>query len=503
MTSLLLADVVETSAAVAATNSRKAKTELLAELFARIPPAEVATVVAYLAGEARQGRIGVGWATLADIDVEPAGAPSLTVAQLDETIDRLAATSGAGSTAARERTLADLLGRATEAELDFVRRLLLGELRQGANEGLVVEGVAKAAGVPAAAVRRALMLSGDLGLTAEIAIAGGREGLADVGLEVLRPVRPMLAATSADLAAALAEVGEASVEWKLDGARVQVHRDRDEVRIWTRNLNDVTARLPTVVTAVQSLALERTILDGEVIGFAAGDRPQAFQDTMSRFGRESESAPDLVPFFFDVLHLDGEDLIDEPLAARLARLDRVAGELRVPGRVTADVTEAGEVLDAALSRGHEGVMVKAVGSPYEAGRRGKAWRKVKPVHTLDLVVIAVEWGHGRRRGWLSNLHLGARDPDAGFVMVGKTFKGMTDEMLAWQTQRFLELETHRRGHVVYVRPEQVVEIALDGVQASTRYPGGVALRFARVRGYRHDRDPAAADTIDTVRAMLG
>ncbi len=503
MSSLLLADIVQTSEAVAATSSRKAKTEALAELFARAHPDEAPLAVAYLAGEPPQGRIGVGWATLSDLDVTHAGTPSLTVAHLDATIDRVATTSGAGSTAAREGALRELFRQATPPEADFVRRLLLGELRQGANEGLVVEGVAKAAGVPAGAVRRALMLSGDLGFTARAVLRGGRDALAGIGLEVLRPLRPMLASTAPGLDAALDAIGRASVEWKLDGARVQVHRHRDVVRVWTRNLNDVTERLPTVVDAVGALDLETAVLDGEVIGYAPDDRPQAFQDTMSRFGRESESSLDLVPFFFDLLHLDGRDLIDEPLATRVAQLELVAGELRVPGAITGDPAEAARVLDAALERGHEGVLVKAADSRYEAGRRGKAWRKVKPVHTLDLVVIAVEWGHGRRRGYLSNLHLGARDPDGGFVMVGKTFKGMTDEMLAWQTERFLELETHRQGHVVHVRPEQVVEIALDGVQASSRYPGGVALRFARVRGYRPDRDPATADTIATVRAMLG
>jgi DNA ligase-1 len=379
----------------------------------------------------------------------------------------------------------------------------VGELRQGALEGLVADAVARASDVPATVLRRAWMLDGDLGRVALAARTGGRAALESIGLTVLQPVRPMLAATSESVAAALGELGAASVEWKLDGARIQVHRMGDDVRVFTRNLNDVTHRVPEVVTVARSLAATRFVLDGETLALGDDESPDAFQDTMSRFGRDDGiTGAELRPFFFDCLHVDGNDLLDRPLVERLDALSRVAGDHRVPGVVTEDLAQAEAVLDTSLKTGHEGVMVKAADSLYVAGRRGKTWRKVKPVRTLDLVVIAVEWGHGRRQGRLSNLHLGARDPAGGFVMVGKTFKGMTDELLAWQTEQLLARETHRDGIVVHVRPELVVEIALDGVQASTRYSGGVALRFARVKGYRPDKSPADADTIDTVRAML-
>jgi DNA ligase-1 len=345
------------------------------------------------------------------------------------------------------------------------------------------------------------MLDGDLSRVATIAATEGEAGLGAVGLRVLRPVLPMLAATAADVAAAVAAGGVSSVEWKLDGARVQVHRDGDEVRVFTRNLNDVTARLPGVVQAVQALAADQFVLDGEVLGVGDDERPDLFQDTMSRFGRHDVAGASLGVWFFDLLHLDGRDLLDEPLSVRATLLDALVGPLRVPAVVTDDPEVAARFLSGALAAGHEGVMVKEVSSRYEAGRRGSAWRKVKPVRSLDLVVLAAEWGHGRRRGWLSNLHLGARGPDGAFVMVGKTFKGLTDEVLTWQTARLLELEVARFGIVVEVRPELVVEIALDGVQSSDRYPGGVSLRFARVRRYRPDKSPAEADTIDDVRAI--
>jgi DNA ligase-1 len=348
------------------------------------------------------------------------------------------------------------------------------------------------------------MLSGDLCETARLALTGGREALGDVHLLVLRPVQPMLAASAESVADALAATGPASVEWKLDGARIQVHRAGDDVRVFTRNLNDVTERLPEVVAAARLLGPRALVLDGEVIGVGDDARPRRFQDTMSRFETQQtdEHGVPLTALFFDCLHVDGDDLITRPLSERLDVLASVVGERRIPGTRTADPSVAADVLASALSGGHEGVVVKALDSIYEAGRRGAAWRKVKPVHTLDLVVLAVEWGSGRRHGWLSNLHLGARLPDGGFVMVGKTFKGMTDELLAWQTERLQSIATGSDGHVVHVRPELVVEIALDGVQASRRYAGGVALRFARVRGYRPDKSPAEADTIDAVRALL-
>ena len=501
LTSLPLARVVDTSARVGATRSRKEKTAALAELLVMADADEVALVVSLIAGEPRQGRVGIGWSTLSSVDVTTAADATLTVADIDALLDQIAATTGEGSAAARHDLLATTLEAATEPEADFIRRLLLGELRQGANEGLVVEGVAKATGIKGAVVRRALMLSGDLGLVTETAVRSGADGLAAVGLQLGRPMRPMLASTSASASDAIADLGTASVEWKLDGARIQVHRRGDAVAIWTRNLNEITGRLPGVVQAVRALPAESLVLDGEVLGFAEDEAPMAFQDTMSDFGADEADTSGLRPFFFDLLHRDGTDLIDEPLADRRRHLEEVCGPLSIPGRITDDAALAESVLEEALAAGHEGVMVKSADSTYEAGRRGKTWRKVKPVHTLDLVVLAAEWGHGRRTGWLSNLHLGARDPDGGWVMVGKTFKGLTDDLLRWQTEAFLEREVGRSGITVEVRPELVVEIALDGVQTSTKYPGGVALRFARVKGYRPDKDPADADTIDAVRAM--
>jgi DNA ligase 1 len=503
------ADLVATSAAVTATRSRLAKVGAIAELLAGLEPDEIVVAVGFLTGEPRQGRIGVGWATIGSIDVAPALEPTLTLADIDAAVVSVAGTSGAGSEAARRAQLSAVLARATEPEADFIRRLFTGGLRQGALEGVMLDAIARASEVEPALVRRAAMRSGDIGATARIALTDGRAGLEAVHFEALRPVLPMLAGSSESVTAALEATGLASVEWKLDGARVQVHRSGSEVRIFTRNLNDVTGRLPEVVDLVRSLPVSEVVLDGEAIGVADDDRPHRFQDTMSRFGTDVDDATattgrSLRAFFFDCLRADGVDLLDEPLSTRREVLERVAPGYVVPSLVT-DEADAGEAFLAdALAAGHEGVMVKALSSTYEAGRRGTAWRKVKPVRTLDLVVLAAEWGSGRRVGWLSNLHLGARDPadpDA-FVMVGKTFKGLTDALLTWQTERFQEIATSDDGRVVFVRPELVVEIALDGVQASKRYAGGVALRFARVRGYRPDKSPADADTIDTVRALL-
>lgn len=583
---MLLAEVVATTEAVAATSSRTAKAEALAGLLQRAGAAEAAVVARLVAGDPRQGRVGVGWATVAQMasepgaerpvppddeqgpamteptgpepgraEAEPAGPePGLTVADLDSLLDAVAAASGAGAAGRRTGLIDGFLARATPAEAGFLRRLLVGELRQGAGEGVVVEAVARAAGVPAAAVRRGVMLSGDLGAVAEIALTGGRAGLEAVGLELFRPIRPMLASAAASAEAAVTEMGRASVEWKLDGVRVQVHRRGETVRIWTRNLNEVTDRLPGVVAIVRSLPVRSAVLDGELAVLDDDLSPgAAFQDTMSRFGtddgpdfsatdsdggggadegtRQAEEADTveaaqsdssqyadegagqaeegdgaaalrLTPMFFDLVHRDGADLLDEPLAVRLDQLAEVAGDHRVPGTVTDDPAAAAAVFAEAVGRGHEGVVVKAADSAYAAGRRGKAWRKVKPVHTLDLVVLAVEPGSGRRRGWLSNIHLGARGPDGGFVMVGKTFKGMTDEMLEWQTRRFRDLAVSVERYVTRLRPEQVVEVAVDGVQRSSRYPGGVALRFARVLRYRSDKPAASADTIEAVRRLL-
>ncbi len=511
--STLLADVVTTTEAVVATRARSTKVAALADLLARLEGDELPIVVAFLMAAPRQGRIGVGYRTVAAIDAEPADEPGLTILDADRALTTLAGLHGPGSQKARSDVLVDLMGRATEGEQDLLRRLLVGELRHGALEGLVTDATAKAFGVPLAAVRRAAMLAGDLPRVAVIARDEGEEGLGTVGLTVGRAVQPMLAQTAADVAEAITlatGIGDgdddgarlASVEWKLDGARIQVHRRGDEVRIYTRNLNDVTDRLPGIVALARSLPATSLVLDGEAVGVGEDELPRTFQDTMSAFGQQDGVAgAGLQSRFFDLLHLDGEDLLERPLTDRLGALERVAGPWRIPGVLTSDPAEGQRVLDEALANGHEGVMVKDATSPYEAGRRGGAWRKVKPVHTLDLVVLAVEWGSGRRKGWLSNLHLGARDPEGGFVMVGKTFKGLTDELLTWQTERFLDLATEKGDWVVHVRPEQVVEIALDGVQTSTRYPGGVALRFARVRRYRDDKGPDEADTIDTVRAM--
>jgi DNA ligase-1 len=503
---VLFAEVVATSDSVASTRARSTKIAALADLLRRTPPDEIEAAVGFLIGEPRQGRIGVGWSTVSGLDVPPSSAAQLTIADVDQALHRILTTTGSGSVAGRQTILRELFGRATPAEADFLKRQLVGELRQGALAGLMHDAIAKAASVPAALVRRAAMLSGDLGRTAAVALTDGEPGLRSVQLDVGRGVQPMLAAPAPDLESALSEVGTAAVEWKLDGARIQVHRFDDDVRVFTRNLNDITTRLPGVVEWALSLPVRAVVLDGEAIGVDADARPRAFQDTMSSFGRDRDpiagAAGALDAFYFDALHLDGDDLIDRPLRDRLEVVHALVGERRIPSLVTASADDAAAVLTSALDAGHEGVMVKAVDSTYDAGRRGRAWRKVKPVRTLDLVVLAAEWGHGRRRGWLSNLHLGARGPDGTFVMVGKTFKGLTDTLLEWQTNELLAREIGRDGITVHVRPELVVEIALDGVQASSRYAGGVALRFARVRRYRDDKAADAADPIEAVVSLL-
>ncbi len=458
--------------------------------------------VAWLNGAPRQGRIGVAW-TRASTLTGRAGKPTVQIDDLDEALNRLEACVGPGSESRRAAIIEELGDGLTREEAAFVRALLTGELRQGARSGLMTDAVAVAADVAVDLVRRAAMLSGDLPETARNALTGGAAVLEDVHLTVGVAVQPMLATTATDVANGLGSTGPASVEWKLDGVRIQAHRLGDLVHLYTRNLNDVTDRMPSVVDELRALPVESVILDGEVIGVTEAGLPEAFQDSASTFGRRTGPGPvTLDASWFDILHLDGRDLIDEPLETRLAAMDTVPGLRRIPSVHTDDAGVAQRLLDDALATGHEGAMVKSLASTYGAGRRGRAWRKVKPVHSLDLVVLAVEWGSGRRRGLLSNLHLGALGPDGVPVMVGKTFKGLTDELLAWQTERFLELETHRDGHVVFVRPEQVVEIALDGAQVSTRYPGGLALRFARVRRYREDKAPTDADPLDAVHALL-
>jgi DNA ligase-1 len=503
----LLAELVDTSAAVAATSSRKEKSSLIAEFLEGLEPDERDVAVGFLIGSPRQGRIGVGYAALRDLHGPAAGDAGLQVLEIDASLTVLAEMSGPGSQAARRSHLEHLFGRATVTEREFLIRLMIGEVRQGALDGVMIDAIAKAGRVKAAAVRRANMLRGDLRAVAAVAMENGQAGLAAFRLEVGRPLEPMLAKTADSVPAGLAALqGEAIFEWKLDGARVQVHRDGEKVAVFTRNLRDVTDGLADVVAAVRELPARVDVLDGEVIATEDSGRPLAFQDTMSRFGSGSERdhPTKLTAYFFDILHLDGRDLIDEPASVRLGALaEATGGTYEIPRLITDDPIAAQEFADGAIAAGHEGVMVKALDAPYQAGRRGAAWLKVKPTHTLDLVVLAVEWGHGRRTGTLSNLHLGARDPEAGgFVMLGKTFKGLTDEMLAWQTQRFLELEASREGHIVHVRPEQVVEVAFDGVQVSSRYPGGVALRFARVKRYREDKTAEEADTIGSVRAHL-
>lgn len=518
---VLLAELATVSQAVSATSARLAKVAALADGLRAASADEAPVVVAYLSGELPQRQIGVGWAALRSVPA-PASDSSLTVLAVDEAFSRIKAVAGKGSAAERKRLVAELFAAATQQEQYFLVRLLSGELRQGALDGVMTDAVAKAAEVPAAEVRRAVMLSGSLAATARAALGGGSAALAGFGLRVGYPLKPMLAASEASLDEALARIGgQVAVEWKLDGVRVQAHvshadpgasLDARGVRLFTRSLDDITGRLPEVVAVLRELPVRDAVLDGELIALRPDGRPYAFQDTASRAATEiaapgtSNHGLGKVPltiFLFDALHLDGTDLIDLPDAERHAALAAVVPEsMLMPRLVTDSVEEATEFFQDAVKRGHEGVVVKSLATPYAAGRRGAGWIKVKPRHTLDLVVLAVEWGHGRRQGWLSNLHLGARDPETGgWVMLGKTFKGLTDELLTWQTERLLALEDHRDDWTVYVRPELVVEIAFDGVQRSPRYPGGVALRFARVLRYRTDKQASEADTIETVLAL--
>jgi len=501
-------DLVATSRRVAATPARLGKVEYLASCLRAMTLDEVEIGASYLGGSVRQRRDGLGHAALQNVRTAAAAEPTLELRDVDAAFTRIAELRGPGSTSERQRILGAIFARATAEEQEFLGRLVIGELRQGALEGVLAEAIARAAGVGALAVRRALMLAGDPGSVARAALAEGDAGLARFGLELFRPLQPMLAETAEDAAEAMTRLGRAALEYKIDGARVQVHRDGDDVRVFTRRLNDVTAAVPEIVAAVRTLPIRRIVLDGEVVALRSDGRPEPFQVTMRRFGsrldvtRLARELP-LTPFFFDCVHVDGDDLLDRPATERWDALAGIVPESqRIPRRVAETGDEANAFLAAALAAGHEGVMLKSLAATYEAGRRGAAWLKLKPAHTLDLVVLAVEWGSGRRRSWLSNLHLGARDPEhGGFVMLGKTFKGMTDDMLRWQTERFLALEIARDAHVVHVRPEQVVEIAFDGVQASPHYPGGVALRFARVRRYRPDKRAEDADTIATVRAF--
>jgi DNA ligase-1 len=496
---MLLAEVVATSEDVAATSSRLAKRDRLAECLLQLA-AETPIGLAFLTGEPRQRRTGIGYRGLGDLPA-PADTPSLTLTDVDAVLAELEALAGPGSNTERARLAGELFARATLPEQRFLRSLIAGELRQGALAGVLIEAIARAAQVPPAAVRRALLLAGDLPFVGETALVGGLAALEAIRIEVGRPLAPMLAGSAPDAATAIERLGRAAAEWKLDGIRVQIHARDGEVSIFTRSLDDITDRLPELVEIARALPVRSAILDGEAIALGPDERPLPFQVTASRAARRTgQSALSLR--LFDCLHLDGEDLIDHPASERAAALSaHVPAALCVPRVLVHDAAGAEAALAIALGAGHEGLVLKALDAPYEAGRRGGTWLKVKPRHTLDLVVLAVEWGSGRRRGLLSNLHLGARDPAGGFVMLGKTFKGLTDELLRWQTEQLLAREVERTGHVVKVRPELVVEIAFDGVQTSTRYPGGVALRFARVLRYRPDKQASEADTIEDVRAL--
>jgi DNA ligase-1 len=507
---MLLDTVAATSAEIAATSARGTKVLRLAELLRQLTPDETVPVVNWLSGELTQRQIGVGWASLRELPMA-ATSPSLQVVEVERILGAIGDSAGTGSQARRRELLDNLFVTATEREQTFLRRLLSGDLRQGALAGVMTDAVARAAGLPLVDVRRAAMLRGDLAAVAVAGLAGGASSLAEFRLRVGRPIMPMLAQTADSTDEALSRLGgEAALEFKLDGARVQVHRDGDDVALFTRTLDDVTVRLPEVVEAVRALPVHTVVADGEVIALRPDGRPQPFSVTASRFGSRRDvatgrAATPMSMFLFDVLHADGTDLLDEPGIRRTEVLTGVVpAQHQVSRMVTGDPTEARAFLDDALGRGHEGVVAKSLTAPYEAGRRGAGWLKVKPVHTLDLVVLAVEWGSGRRKGWLSNIHLGARDAESGeLVMLGKTFKGMTDALLQWQTERFRQLAVGPTDEwVVRVRPEQVVEIAFDGVQNSTRYPGGVALRFARVLRYRDDKPVSEIDTLQTVQAFF-
>ncbi|NIM97284.1 MAG: ATP-dependent DNA ligase [candidate division Zixibacteria bacterium] len=503
-----LTHIVDTSLRVTQQRSRLKKIALIADCLGQLKQEEIETGICFLSGELRQGKIGIGYSTIRKrIPRKAEHTPLLTILDVDGAFERIARTRGPGSSQARQDALAKLFAQATRDEQSFLQRLLLGELRQGAQEGVLIEAIAQASGIESTTVRRAWMLTGDVRKVAFTALTRGERGLSSFRLELLRPLQPMLAQTIDEVDDVLAQFGRAAFEYKFDGARVQVHREGDDIRVFTRNLNDVTARVPEIVEAVRALPISQILLDGEAIVLRPDGKPAPFQVTMRRFGRrlnvvEMRKTLPLSFFFFDLLHIGGEDLIDRPTEERLRALEETAPKkLIVPHLVTASVNKAGDFLNRAVKAGHEGIMAKSLSAPYEAGRRGKNWLKLKPFYTLDLVVLAAEWGSGRRQGWLSNLHLGARDPKGGYVMLGKTFKGMTDEMLSWQTKHLLDLEVTRGSYTVHVRPELVVEVSFDGVQESSHYPGGLALRFARVKRYRPDKRPEEADTVETVRKI--
>jgi DNA ligase-1 len=502
----LLAEVVRASAEVAATPSRLAKIKAIAACLRALAPDEVEIALPWLSGDLRQGRLTLGYATLRSAVGGPAAGPRLTVSEVDAAFERLKGLKGKGSAGQRAEQLKQLFSKATAQEQDFVLRLIVGELRQGALEGVMLEALAAAARLPPAEVRRAATFAGGIAQVARAALHGG--GLEQFSIRLMRPVLPMLAQPAEDVASALADLGTALFEWKLDGARIQVHKAGEELRVFTRNLNDVTSRVPEVVSALKGVAPD-LILDGEAIALRGDGRPHPFQVTMRRFGRKTDDEAlrgeiPLSVFFFDCLLRNAEPIVDRGARERHDILRQVLpAAIVTPSLITDDAAKASAFYEDALARGHEGLMAKALDAPYEAGRRGAGWLKLKRAKTLDLVVIGVEWGSGRRKGWLSNLHLGARDPrGGGFVMLGKTFKGLTDEILEWQTRELLAREVRRDERTVYVRPELVVEIAFNDVQQSSQYPGGMALRFARLKGYRPDKRADEADTIDTVRQIF-
>jgi DNA ligase-1 len=506
---MLLASLVETSRRVTDTAKRLEKIDLLSRLIRQLSPQEIEIVVRFLSGQTRQGRIGIGYAVLRDARNSPAAIPTLEILDVDAILQSITETSGNGSQRRRIELLQTMFSRATEAEQQFLTGLLMGELRQGALVGIMVEAVAKASGIAPERVRRAAMMAGDIAPVARAALEQGESGLAQYDVQLFRPIQPMLAQSADDVPEALACIGEAALEYKMDGARVQVHKSGDDVVVYSRSLKDVTSAVPEVVELTRALPAKDLILDGEVISLQPGGRPQPFQITMRRFGRKldvdrmRQELP-MTPFWFDLLYLNGGPLLDEPQARRFAALSELSGEHLIPHTVTSDAQAANEFLEQALAHGHEGIMAKSVDAKYAAGARGQSWVKVKRARTLDLVILAAEWGNGRRKGWLSNLHLGARDTQkGGFAMLGKTFKGLTDEMLAWQTQELLRLEIGRDSYTVHVKPELVVEIAFNEIQVSPRYVSGLALRFARVKRYRTDKTAAEADTFETVQRLAG
>jgi DNA ligase-1 len=504
---MLLRQVVDTSRAMAETSKRTVKVALAAELLRQLAPDEIHPVAAYISGATRQGRIGIGYATLRDTLGSPAAEPTVTVLELDAALDRLSGTRGIRH---KQAVLREIMARATESEQHFLTALLVGELRQGALEGLMIDALAKAAGITNERVRRAVMMAGDFATVAKAALTEGEAALSRYDVQLFRPVQPMLAQTAEDASEAMANLGEAALEFKMDGARVQVHRSGDEVHVYSRALNEVTGAVPEIVEAVRALPGQDLILDGEVLSLRPDGRPEPFQVTMRRFGRKLDveslrAHQPLRPFWFDLLYLNGGSMMDESQARRFAALRELAGELALtPNIVAHDAATAEAFMKQALGQGHEGIMAKSPEATYAAGARGRSWLKIKQANTLDLVILAAEWGHGRRRGWLSNLHLGARDTErGGFAMLGKTFKGLTDEMLAWQTNELLQHEISRDAYAVYVEPKLVAEIAFNEVQVSPTYVSGLALRFARVKRYRLDKEAAQADTFQAVQRLAG